>query len=110
MHLTKLDRYVISHVLELAAIVGLGLVTIYTLVVFVTDVNDMGKNYGALQVFEYSALMIPSSLYILMPVVALLGTLLGVGLLARNGELTAMRAAGFSLLRIGGATLVAGAA
>ena len=110
MPLSKLERYIISHVLELAAIVALGLVTIYTLVVFVTDVNDMGKNYGTLQVFEYSALMIPGSLYILMPVVALLGTLLGVGLLARNGELTAMRAAGLSLLRIGGATLVAGAA
>jgi lipopolysaccharide export system permease protein len=53
--------------------------------------------------------MIPSSLYILMPIIALLGTLLGIGALARNSELTAMRAAGVSLARIGAATLLAGA-
>jgi lipopolysaccharide export system permease protein len=108
--LRRLDRYVVSHVLELTGIVALGLVTIYTLVVFVSDVNDSGKGYGPVEVLEYSLLMIPNSLYTLMPVVALLGTLLGVGLLARNGELTAMRAAGVSLLRIGGATVLAGAA
>ena len=108
--MNRLDRYVITHVLELTGIVALGLVSIYTLVVFVSDVNETGKgNYGVLQVLEYSVLMIPSSLYILMPIVALLGTLMGVGALARSGELTAMRSAGVSLSRVGAATLVAGA-
>ncbi len=107
--MNRLDRYVISHVLELTGIVALGLVSIYTLVVFVSDVNDAGKGgYGVAQVLEYSALMIPSSLYILMPIVALLGTLMGIGALARSGELTAMRSAGVSLSRVGGATLIAG--
>jgi len=74
--INRLDRYVISHVLQLTGIVALGLVSIYTLVVFVSDVNETGKgSYGVLQVLEYSLLMIPSSLYILMPIVALLGTL-----------------------------------
>jgi len=107
--MTRLDRYVIQHVLELTGIVALGLVTIYTLVVFVSDVNEAGKGgYGVLQVLEYSALMIPGSLYILMPIIALLGTLMGIGVLARSGELTAMRSAGVSLSRVGAATLVAG--
>jgi lipopolysaccharide export system permease protein len=107
--MNRLDRYIISHVLELTGIVALGLVTIYTLVVFISDVNETGKgSYGVLQVLEYSALMIPSSLYILMPIVALLGTLMGIGALSRSGELTAMRSAGVSLLRVGGATLIAG--
>jgi lipopolysaccharide export system permease protein len=106
----RLDRYVIQHVLELTGIVALGLVSIYTIVVFVSDVGESGHgNYGVLQVLQYSLLMVPSSLYILMPIVALLGTLMGVGALARSGELTAMRAAGVSLVRIGGATLIAGA-
>jgi lipopolysaccharide export system permease protein len=43
-----------------------------------------------------------------MPIVGLLGTLMGIGALARTGELTAMRSAGMALSRIGGATLVAG--
>ncbi|WP_029918799.1 LPS export ABC transporter permease LptG [Nevskia soli] len=108
--INRLDRYVISHVLQLTGIVALGLVSIYTLVVFVSDVNETGKgSYGVLQVLEYSLLMIPSSLYILMPIVALLGTLMGIGALSRSGELTAMRSAGVSLSRIGGATLIAGA-
>jgi len=108
--MNRLDRYVISHVLQLTGIVALGLVSIYTLVVFVSDVGQTGKgNYGALQVLEYSLLTIPNSLYILMPIVALLGTLMGIGALARSGELTAMRSAGVSLGRVGGATLVAGA-
>lgn len=107
--MNRLDRYVISHVLQLTGIVALGLVTIYTLVVFVSEVNETGKgSYGVMQVMEYSALMIPNSLYILMPIVALLGTLMGIGALARSGELTAMRAAGVSLSRVGGATLIAG--
>lgn len=106
----RLDRYVITSVLGLTALVALGLTTIYTIVTFVSDLNETGKgSYGLLQVIEYSALLVPTSLYILMPIVALLGTLLGIGGLARNSELTAMRAAGVSLARIGGATLVAGA-
>lgn len=107
--MTRLDRYLIRHVLALTAIVGLGLVSIYTVVVFVSDINETGKgHYGVLQALQYSVLMAPSSLYILMPIVALLGTLMGVGALARSSELTAMRASGVSLTRIGLATLAAG--
>lgn len=108
--LNRLDRYVIRNVLGLTGIVALGLTTIYTIVTFVSDINETGKgDYGLIDVVQYSALMIPSSLYVLMPVIALLGTLLGIGALARNSELTAMRAAGVSLARIGAAVLVAGA-
>jgi lipopolysaccharide export system permease protein len=108
--LNRLDRYVISSVLGLTAIVALGLTAIYTIVTFVSDINETGKgDYGVVDVVQYSLLMIPSSLYTLMPVIALLGTLLGIGALARNSELTAMRAAGVSLARIGAAVMVAGA-
>ena len=108
--MNRLDRYVILNVLALTGIVALGLTTIYTLVVFVSDVAETGKgSYGVRQALGYSLLMAPSSLYILMPIIALLGTLLGIGALARNSELTAMRAAGVSLTRIGAATLLAGA-
>ncbi len=108
--MNRLDRYIIGTVLALTGLVALALVTIYTLVVFISDIGETGKGqYGVLQVLEYSLLMVPSSLYILMPIVALLGALLGIGALARSSELTAMRASGVSMLRIGGATLVAGA-
>lgn len=105
-----LSRYVVIQVLEVTGIVALGLVAMYTLVVFVSDINEAGKgDYGVLDVLAYSALQIPGSLYILMPIIALLGTLMGVGGLARSSELTAMRAAGISLAGVGGWLLAAGA-
>lgn len=107
--MNQLDRYIIRTVLALTGLVGLGLVTIYTLVVFISDIGEAGKGrYGVLEVLEYSLLLMPSNLYILLPIVALLGALLGIGALARSSELTAMRASGVSMLRIGGATLIAG--
>jgi lipopolysaccharide export system permease protein len=107
--MNRLDRYLIRHIAELTGIVALALLAIYTFVVFVSDVNDTGKSgFGIPQLMAYTVLMMPSSLYILMPIIALLGTMLGIGILARQSELTAMRAAGVSLVRIGAATLAAG--
>lgn len=107
--MNSIDRYIIRHVFEMTALVALGLLAIFTFVAFVSDIGDTGQgNYGVLQLLEYTALMLPNSLYILMPIIGLLGTILGIGVLSRNSELTAMRAAGTSLGRIGGATLVAG--
>jgi lipopolysaccharide export system permease protein len=109
--MNRIDRYVIRHIMELTGLVALGLLAIYTFVAFVADINDTGKGgYGVPQLAAYTALNVPSSLYILMPIVALLGTMLGIGALARSSELTAMRAAGVSLTRIGVATLAAGLA
>ena len=108
--MNRLDRYIIRSVLGLTGLVALALVTIYTLVVFISDIGETGRGrYGVLQVLEYSLLLMPANLYILLPIVALLGALLGIGALARGSELTAMRASGVSMLRIGGAMLIAGA-
>jgi lipopolysaccharide export system permease protein len=107
--MNRLDRYILRHVLELTAVVGLALVAIYTVVNFLSALGDTGKGEpGMGTVIQYSLLLVPSSLYLLMPIVALLGTLLGIGQLARHGELTALRCAGVSLTRIGAATLAAG--
>jgi lipopolysaccharide export system permease protein len=109
--MNSLDRYVMRHVFGMTSLVALALLAIYTFVAFVSDVGDTGQgNYGILQLLEYTALLMPNSLYILMPIIALLGTILGIGVLSRNSELTAMRAAGISLVRLGAATLIAGLA
>jgi lipopolysaccharide export system permease protein len=107
--MNRIDRYVVRHIFEMTALVALGLLAIFTFVAFVSDIGDTGQgDYGVLQLLEYTGLMLPNSLYILMPIIGLLGTLLGIGVLSRNSELTAMRAAGTSLVRIGVATLAAG--
>lgn len=107
--MTLLDRYLMRNIFALTGIVALVLISIYTFVVFVSDFGALGQNgFGVLQLLKYAFLLMPGNAYILMPIVVLLGTLLGVGNMARQGELTAMRTAGVSWLRIGGATLIAG--
>src|SRR5689334_4360596 len=71
--INMLDRYVIRHIFGMTGLVALGLLAIYTFVAFVSDVGDTGQgNYGVLQLTEYTVLLMPNSLYILMPIIALL--------------------------------------
>lgn len=106
----KIDRYIASHIFTLSAIVALGLVSIFTFINFVGDIDETGQGgFGVQQLITYSLLRMPSAIYVLLPIIAMLGTLMGLGTLAGQGELTAMRAAGISMMRIGLATLMAGA-
>ena len=104
----KLDRYIVVAIFGLSAVVGLGLVALYSFISFITEIDSGSRALGVTQIFTMTLLMMPAGLYVLMPLVAMLGTLLGVGQLAAQSELTAMRAAGYSNLRIGRAALVAG--
>ena len=107
---TRLDRYIIGHVFALTGIVALALTAIYTFVTFVTESRNLGQgNFGVPQLALYVTLLIPTSIYLLLPIIAMLGTLMGLGTLAAQSEIIAMRAAGVSLLRIGRSTLLAGA-
>lgn len=107
--MNKIDRYIIVHIFGFTAIVGLALLAIYTFIGFVSGIDTTGQgSFGVLQLLVYTLLQMPSGLYTLMPIIAMLGTLMGLGALAGQSELTAMRAAGVSLLRIGRATLMAG--
>lgn len=104
-----LNRHIASHILSLTSIVALALVAIYSFVSFVAEIDDTGEgSFGVVQLMLYSAMLIPTAIYTLMPIIAMLGTLMGLGTLAGQGELTAMRAAGVSLFQIGRATLLAG--
>ncbi|WP_420464833.1 LPS export ABC transporter permease LptG [Panacagrimonas sp.] len=104
----RLDRYVMTAILGLSAVVGLGLVSLYSFISFITEIDQSNDRLGVAQIFVVTLLTMPAGLYLLMPLVAMLGTLLGVGQLATQSEITAMRAAGYSNLRLGRAALIAG--
>lgn len=105
-----ITRYLVRVILGFTAVTGIALVAIYTFISFVAEIDEVGQGgFGMLQLMLYTAMMIPSGLYTLMPIIALLGTLMGLGALAAQNEINAMRASGVTLLRLGGATLVAGA-
>ena len=103
-----LDRYIGRWVLGgtlLALVVLLALFTVFALI---DQLGDVGKGrFGLANMVEYLALTTPRRTYELIPVAALLGTLLGLGVLASHSELTVIRAAGVSAWRIGAATLKA---
>lgn len=106
--LRRTDRYIIRAIFGLSFVVGLGLVTLFSFISFITEIDQGEKFLSVGQIFTITVLTMPAGLYLLMPLVAMLGTLLGVGQLAAQSELTAMRAAGYSNLRIGFAAVVAG--
>ena len=105
----RLDLYILEHILALTGIVALALMAIHVFLAFVADLDDVGGGrFSYSLLLLYTFLKIPRALYLLLPVVAMLGTLMGLGVLANQSELTAMRAAGVSVSRIGGSTLIAG--
>lgn len=105
-----LTRHLMLHIFALTGIVALALVAIFTFISFIAEIDETGQGgFGVMQLMAYTVLMLPSGLYTLLPIIAMLGTLMGLGTLAGQNELTAMRAAGVSLRRIGLVTLFAGA-
>jgi lipopolysaccharide export system permease protein len=96
-----LDKYIGFTVISGILIVLLVLVGLFSFFSFIDEVDDIGKqNYGLWQAIQYVVLEIPRNIYDVFPSAVLLGSLLGLGQLANNSELTAMRAAGISILRI----------
>ena len=84
--------------------ISLTFITILLLMGFfelIQELEDAGKgNYEVIDVVFYILLQLPKMAYEIFPVVVLLGSLIGLGSLANNSELTAMRAVGVSLRRI----------
>lgn len=101
MSMRILDRY-IGRSVGFSTLLVMGvLLTLFAFFAFMDEAGQIGKgNYGTWQAFQYVLLTIPRLAYQLFPICALLGTTLGLGMLASNSELIVMRAAGVSLSRI----------
>ena len=104
-----LDRYVIRAMLGGVFVVMAVLLTLFALFLFANQQDDIGVGtYSALDAFWFVLLNVPQQVYELLPIGVLIGTLLGLGQLARGSELTVMRAAGVSVWRIAGSVAMAG--
>jgi lipopolysaccharide export system permease protein len=66
----------------------------------VAELEEVKGEYTASLVYTYVLLGLPRYCYELFPLATLLGSLVGLGVLASNSELLAMRAAGVSIARI----------
>ena len=101
-----LDRYIGGTILRQSSLVFIVLMGIFLFVMFIEELADIGVgNYGFSSVFRFVALSAPRIAYETFPMVALIGTILGLSSLAVGSELVVIRASGVSLARITGSVL-----
>jgi len=108
--MTLLDRYIASTLLSAVALVMVALLMLGMLFVFIGEQGNVGiGHYGMLDALQYSAMTLPQFALETFPAGALIGALLGIGVLARSHELTVMRASGMSKLRLSVAVVISAA-
>jgi lipopolysaccharide export system permease protein len=97
----KVDKLVALSVLGAVMLAWGFLVALDALNAFISEVNDVGTGqYTISKAVAYVLLTVPRRGYQFFGYASLIGGLLGMGMLASSGELTALRAAGLSKLRI----------
>jgi len=95
-----LGNYIVRAVLGYTGLVMLVLLALGALFLFIGQQDDIGTgSYTATQALLFVALNLPTYLFQLLPVGALIGALLGLGNLARGSELVVMRASGVTTAR-----------
>lgn len=108
--MSVLDRYIVRTVLGAVAMVMMVFLILGGVLVFISQQSDIGVgHYTAADALWYTLLNLPQQVYQLLPITALLGSLLGLGQLARGSEITVIRATGASVARLAGTVLIAAA-
>ena len=93
--MTMLDRYLLRTIGGSVLMVMAVFLTLGGLFLFIGQQDDIGVGtYGAIDALVFVLLNLPQQAWELLPISALIGTLVGLGALARGSELTVMRAAG----------------
>jgi len=97
----KVDKLVALSVLGAVMLAWGFLVGLDAFKIFLGEINDVGTgDYTLTKALVFTLLTVPRRAYQWFGYAALIGGLLGMGMLATSGELTALRAAGLSKFRI----------
>lgn len=104
-----LDRY-IGKVVAISILGALSVLLAFDLfLALLRELDEVGQGqYTMTEVFIFLILSLPKRIYTFFPMAALLGSIVGLGLMASNSELTVIRAAGVSLMRIVGSLMKVG--
>ena len=104
-----LSNYLMRSILASTLLVLLVLLALAGLFEFISQLEDTRGNYGVPQALLYTLLRLPQLAFEMLPIAALIGSLLGLGGLANNSELVVMRTAGLSVTRLAGMVAISGA-
>ena len=98
--MTIIDRYLGKTVIFSITMSLMVMLAIQTFITVVDKMRDITEGYGVGSIMVYSLLNLPSQAYEIFPIIVLIGTIIGLGKLAGNSELTVLRAAGDSVKSI----------
>ena len=102
--LSRIDRYLCRSVLSAAGAVLLALTGLIAVFALIEELGEGHSAYGFPESAWYVLLTLPRRAWELLPYVMFLGSLIGLGKLANQSELVALRAAGLSAGRLAGAS------
>jgi len=101
-----IDRYIAGHLVKAGAVVLLILLALFSFLNLSEALEDVGKaDFTTVDALEITVLMLPMLVIDLLPVSALMGTLIGLGTMASHRELIALQSSGQSPLRLASAVL-----
>ncbi len=103
-----LSQYMMRTIFTTTALVLIVLLALAGLFEFIAQLDDTKGDYQTPQVILFAALRLPNLAFEMLPVAALIGSLLGLGALAGNSEIIVMRSAGLSVTRLSGMVAVSG--
>jgi lipopolysaccharide export system permease protein len=104
-----LKRYIGREVLLATLLIFAALLMLFAFFDLIHELGDVGRgDYTIGAALLFVALHLPSRLYELFPVAALIGTLFAIAQLVANSEYTVMRASGMSLAQLGWSVLRVG--
>lgn len=103
-----LERYIAKTIIFATGIAALILISILFLLSLMGEAKSIGEgDYGFGQTVLYVLLRLPNDLYHFSPLFILLGSIIGLSMLASYRELAVMRSSGFSIRKIIGSVLSA---
>ena len=104
-----LQRYIGRDVLFATLLIFGALLALFAFFDLIHELGDVGRgDYTISRALLFVTLNIPSRLYELFPVAALIGTLFAIAQFVANSEYTVMRASGMSLARVAWSVLRVG--
>lgn len=96
-----LDRYIGKTIFTTIMMTLFMLVSLSGIIKFVDQLKRAGQgSYDAMGAGMYTLLSIPKDIQVFFPMAALLGALLGLGMLAQRSELVVMQASGFTRFQV----------
>lgn len=99
--MTIIHRYIAKTIVVSTLLVTLAVIGMSFFINLLGEFRDIGVGYyGFSEALIHALLRLPASLYLLFPMAALLGGVLGLGMLASNQELMVMRVSGISFEKV----------